>query len=205
MTSKLTRPIQSRHCSKRRNAGKAQTVFRTKWFSVEAERFDRIHSLHGEPYYRIRCADGVVILAITPSGKIVLVRQFRPALKVFTVEVPCGHVDKDESPQQAAIRELYEETGYRCARWKYLGMGRMKMDRLLCHEHAFVGVGAVKEPRFVGKEEIQVRLATPRYLQALVRSGKFQSWSALALLVLADWKNGLRLNGSSLEKGSKHE
>jgi ADP-ribose pyrophosphatase len=169
------------------------TVFQTEWFSVEAMNFARIKSLRGKPYYRIRCADGVVVLAITPEGKIVLIRQFRPALNTFTVEVPCGHVDASESPQLTAARELYEETGYRCARWNYLGMGRLKMDRLVCHEHAFLGTGAVKDSRFAGNEEIQVRLATPRQFQRLVLSGRFQSWSALALLTLADWKLGLRL------------
>ncbi|KAF1838874.1 ADP-ribose pyrophosphatase [Decorospora gaudefroyi] len=42
----------------------------------------------------------------------ILVLQFRPPVNAYTVEWPAGLIDKDETPQQAALRELYEETGY---------------------------------------------------------------------------------------------
>lgn len=43
----------------------------------------------------------------------ILVIQFRPPLNAFTIEWPAGLIDANETPQEAAIRELYEETGYR--------------------------------------------------------------------------------------------
>ncbi|KAF2127723.1 hypothetical protein P153DRAFT_368287 [Dothidotthia symphoricarpi CBS 119687] len=42
----------------------------------------------------------------------ILVLQFRPPVNAFTVEWPAGLIDADETPEQAAVRELYEETGY---------------------------------------------------------------------------------------------
>ena len=45
--------------------------------------------------------------------KIILVKQFRIPLKKFTLEFPAGLIDKGETPSQAAVRELLEETGYR--------------------------------------------------------------------------------------------
>src|SRR5213079_2244404 len=50
--------------------------------------------------------------AVTPNGTFPLVRQFRPALEEFTLELPSGHVDLGESPEQAARKELREETGF---------------------------------------------------------------------------------------------
>ena len=46
------------------------------------------------------------------NGSTILVRQFRPPVDSFTIELPAGLVDKGETPEQAALRELKEETGY---------------------------------------------------------------------------------------------
>jgi ADP-ribose pyrophosphatase len=43
----------------------------------------------------------------------ILVIQFRPPVNAFTIEWPAGLIDAAETPQEAAVRELYEETGYR--------------------------------------------------------------------------------------------
>lgn len=167
---------------------KGPIVFRTRWFNVERR------PLRGrEPYYCIHSSDGVLVVATTPDDEIVLVRQFRPVLNAYTLEIPSGHVDASESPRRAAARELYEETGFVCTRLQPLGVGRLKMDRLTSREHAFFGIGATRDPKFVKKEEIDVILARPDRLARLVRSGQVEQWSALAAFLLTDWKLGRRL------------
>lgn len=62
--------------------------------------------------------DGVDIVAIVrgtkeaPAPRIVLIKQFRPAVGCTVIELPAGLVDVGESVEQAAVRELREETGY---------------------------------------------------------------------------------------------
>lgn len=58
---------------------------------------------------------GVSIIAKPEATKIVLVRQFRPAIGRELWEVPAGKLEGGEDPAAAARRELREETGYRCA------------------------------------------------------------------------------------------
>jgi ADP-ribose pyrophosphatase len=55
----------------------------------------------------------VVVIAQPAPDEIVLVRQNRHAIGEDTWEVCAGGIDKGETPEQAAIRELREETGYR--------------------------------------------------------------------------------------------
>jgi 8-oxo-dGTP pyrophosphatase MutT (NUDIX family) len=72
----------------------------------------------------IGSADAVVIIpllmkygATRSTNDLVLmdtliVEQFRPPMGQLTAEFPAGLIDKDESPETAALRELLEETGY---------------------------------------------------------------------------------------------
>ncbi|MFA0068024.1 NUDIX hydrolase [Vibrio breoganii] len=63
----------------------------------------------------------VVILAKTPSGKLLLLNQYRPSLKEWLLEIPAGTLEPNEDPFAAAKRELEEETGYSAKKWQSLG------------------------------------------------------------------------------------
>lgn len=55
----------------------------------------------------------VGILPVLPGGEMVLVRQYRHAVKRTLLEIPAGTREPDEGPEACALRELEEETGYR--------------------------------------------------------------------------------------------
>ncbi len=85
-----------------------QIVFQTPWFQILSQHppgFDT-------PYYSVRVSDFAMVVALNPQGHILVVRQFRPAIGRATLELPAGHVDPGETPEQAAHKELCEETGY---------------------------------------------------------------------------------------------
>lgn len=65
-----------------------------------------------EDFHSLSQSDYVSVFAITPDGKIPLVRQFRPAVNMLTLELPGGLIDRAENPEIVAAKELFEETGY---------------------------------------------------------------------------------------------
>lgn len=60
--------------------------------------------------YEIRCPDWVLMYVYDESGQ-VLVKQTRWGVESKTTEYPCGTVEENEKPEDAAKRELEEETG----------------------------------------------------------------------------------------------
>jgi ADP-ribose pyrophosphatase len=63
-----------------------------------------------------------VILPVTSTGEIVLVKQYRPSIQSWILELPAGTLELNEQPLAAAKRELQEETGYTAADWQALGV-----------------------------------------------------------------------------------
>ena len=64
------------------------------------------------PFYMLELPDYVSVIALTPARELLLVRQHRPVVGRETLELPSGHVDPGERPEDAARRELLEETGF---------------------------------------------------------------------------------------------
>lgn len=74
------------------------------------------------------CTGVVVIVAVTEDRKIVLCEQFRIPVGQTIIEIPAGLVEDqpefaNESLEQAASRELFEETGYEAGSMKLLFKG----------------------------------------------------------------------------------
>jgi ADP-ribose pyrophosphatase len=101
-------PAKRKPGTRRKRTSGRKTVFSTPWFQVlEAPARNG-----GSPHYAIQSADFAVVVALTSKGDLLLVRQFRHAVGGMTLELPAGHVEKGETPEQAARKELLEETGY---------------------------------------------------------------------------------------------
>ena len=51
------------------------------------------------------------IIPMDKDGKIIMVRQYRPAIDAYTLEIPAGGLNPGEDMKTCAIRECEEETG----------------------------------------------------------------------------------------------
>lgn len=65
-------------------------------------------------------ANGVGIIALTDRGTMFMVRQYRIAVREYLLEIPAGLIEHGENPQDAAVRELQEEIGYRPGKLEYI-------------------------------------------------------------------------------------
>lgn len=70
---------------------------------------------------QIRHPGAVAVVALDEQQNLILVRQFRLAAKQIMIEIPAGTLYPEEPPEECAIREMQEETGYKPARLEALG------------------------------------------------------------------------------------
>ena len=86
-------------------------------------RVDEIRTPTGVEALREIVENGgaVAMVALDDQQQVILVRQYRHAVRSLVIEIPAGKLDGDEDPLEGAQRELREETGYRAGRFDRLG------------------------------------------------------------------------------------
>ena len=94
-------------------------------YHVRCNSSDCVEERNWESFERVNCEGVIGIVPLTDNDEVVLIRQFRPPVNGFVVELPAGLVDKGESFEDAAHRELAEETGYRAGKLHFLTDGPM--------------------------------------------------------------------------------
>jgi len=154
--------------------GEEHTLATTRIFELLSVHYR--HPVRGteRDFVVIDSLDWVNVVALTPNGSIVLVRQFRFGTDDFSLEIPGGIVEPGEDPIAAGVRELREETGYagRSARVLAVVNPNPAVQRNRCH--LILVEGAVKDSavEWDDDEEIAVGEAPVADVLAWARSGK---------------------------------
>jgi len=164
-------------------------------------RYDWVRNPRNEKSFKaviLEARDWVNIVALTPEKKIVVVKQFRFGVSKTTVEIPAGIIEKGETPEQAAMRELEEETGYTSTNWQYLGWFEANSAFLnnVCHSLLALDVVKTQSIKLDEGEEISTDELSFDELNKTIEQGKMRnSLSVLALSRVFDLRQAKQLVG----------
>jgi ADP-ribose pyrophosphatase len=93
---------------------KERIVYSGQWLSVKEITFigKDGRELHWEAVERTNNPAGLVVVSrLVPSRRVILIKQYRPAIDNYVIGFPAGLAEKDAIGEEA-LRELKEETGY---------------------------------------------------------------------------------------------
>lgn len=126
----------------------------------------------------------VVIVPLDEQDRVLLVRQFRKAVERTLLELPAGGLHPGESPQEAALRELQEETGYLAQQLEPLGGFYASPGYCQEYLHLFLASHLLPSPLPADEDEhIQVERVPLAQTPQLIASGEIcDSKSAAGLL-----------------------
>ena len=168
---------------------KTEVAFSTPWFQVLGKTMREGE----EPFYSLKLPDYSAVVAITEEEQVLIVRQYRPAVEHDTLELPSGLVDAGEKPEEAARRELLEETGYEAREVEVLGGMDPDLGRLGNRIFACVARGVRPVEGHRPEEGIEVLTwSLPELSQAMV-DGRFDHALHVAVVMIAMLKGGVKL------------
>ncbi|MBM4140620.1 MAG: NUDIX hydrolase [Nitrospira sp.] len=144
-----------------------------------------------ESFERVNCKGIVAIVAVTDNKEILLIRQFRPPVNGYVIEFPAGLNDRGDTFEEAAKRELLEETGYSAGELIFLTKGPMSsgasgeiLTVFLAKGIEFKGIGERDETEDIEVLKVPINGLDHR-LSVLQSEGNYVDLKVLGLIELA--------------------
>jgi ADP-ribose pyrophosphatase len=163
-----------------------EVVLRTKKFQVA---LDTTPMPDGRTVARhvVLHPGAVAILPVVDDRHVCLLRNFRPAVGEELWEVPAGTLDPPEPPDEAAVRELAEETGYHAARWRRLREFYPSPGVLSERMYLYVAEGLTPGPqKLEADEHIEPKVVSWKDALAWALDGTIRD--AKTLVALLTWE-----------------
>lgn len=161
------------------------TSERDKSYPIFDIRIDRALSPRtgmAHDFYVLESMDWINVIPLTPANEVVLIRQYRHGLGDMTLEIPGGIIEPRDTPQEAARRELQEETGYRGSDMQLIGFVLPNPAFLnnRCYTCVARDVFPAGEQSQDEKEDIEVLLRPLKDIPRIIRSGEITHALVLA-------------------------
>lgn len=163
------------------------------WFRVRKDEVKLASGKVIDDYFVWESPTIATIAPITEDGKFVVCKQYRYGVDKIMYQFPAGGVGKDETPQNAAIRELEEETGYTATTAEFLCDSAAYPTKMSGWHHLFLArnVKPGGKKHNDENEPTEVVLKTPEELLAMIEANEFQVADSLVAGLLALRRLGL--------------
>jgi ADP-ribose pyrophosphatase len=127
-----------------------------------------------------------IVLAVTEDNQFLCFRQTKYAVAGTTLAPVGGMLEPDETPIDAAKRELLEEMGYEAQDWVSLGSHILDPNRGIATMHLFLALGAKKvaEPNSDDLEDQELLMLSKNEIENALNAGEFKilAWSAVVAM-----------------------
>ena len=157
----------------------SEYLFNDTWLCARKDRCLRPDGKIIDPYYVIEYPQWATGVGITENNEVVLVKQYRQALQVVSIEIPGGCIDAGDEDAKAAIqREFIEETGYTFTNVEFLGKTSPNPSTNANWMHMFLLTGGrLTHPQSFDENEEIVRCVVPmqEFIEMALRGEIIQS------------------------------
>jgi ADP-ribose pyrophosphatase len=113
-------------------------VYRNPFMEAHEDRY-RTPNGRTLTSFRLESPPFACVVPVTDAGTIVFVKNYRPVIGGYLLEIPGGRLEPHERPREGARRELEEETGYRAGELLRLGWYYPSPARLTSRGTLFLG------------------------------------------------------------------
>ncbi|GAC1333560.1 MAG: NUDIX hydrolase [Chloroflexota bacterium] len=163
----------------------SETVFSGNLIDVRKDRV-RLHDDRETTREIVVHPDVIAVVPVLPDGRLVLVRQFRISAKRVLLEIPAGGIDEGETPEEAAKREMVEETGYRVSNLQKLSGFFTSPGYTIEYMHLFLATDLQPGTPTEATDEIEVvEMSLDDALQRLTGGEMADAKTQLGLLLYA--------------------
>lgn len=163
---------------------KSEYLIRRPWLTARRDAVQLPNGEINDEFYVLEYPDWINVIAITPNGDFVFVRQYRYALDLDSVELCAGVIEPGETPEEGARRELLEETGYGGGTWQEIMIIGQNPSTCNNWTHCFLATGVEKlqNQQLDRTEDIEVVLLSRDEVRQMLNSGQLKQALMLAPL-----------------------